>query len=647
MLCASLPVIVLCASLPVIVLCAELLGFAELYSSLYYTGSEDFQVQSRQAPPIQAGNTLPSLPSTSDGDGRVGSPAASGATGGGTAGAAAGGTAASGADGGSGASARSRHDNMPPPPTARASVTEENVYSVVLHHDELHTTDEVHDLLLSPAAYRACLTAALNKARAQQQLLDQSGLASNAVPTAGGESGESDEDVRARRTTVVEVDAPPSPQFQLLRGPAPAVPAPAQVPNVPPTGTQEQQRTTAGTIEELMRVFTQAQARAAAAAEAEAEDGGVGAETMLAGADEGGAGGGAAAANLFAGAFTQIADQMFGGLAGVDNDDDDDDDDIDDVDDNDDLDEIVDAMGYGGGLNRSRNRNRRSRTAMDRIPMAPPCTAEELQAAGSKVYFRTSNRLEALAVAEQVLMREIIKRVEEARTHPIATQEKNLPSKFTVSITTTHAMNCIMEQRLLSTLNWVEHIASLNDGVARLFCNTLDIGTLTRLLCCDVKLSKRLSQAFHNMLLSLMADQTFKVIIATAYCEAYRTFSTHYESGLGTISDSIYGVSVQFLNRDLFVNEVSYLYGFLENLLGSLRLMLNDAYKEAGAAVTLGADCGDDEHPGWDGALATAAGVLKHRILSKRRYNPILGDMKVCDICSSQMYIALSFYRAT
>ena len=76
-------------------------------------------------------------------------------------------------------------------------------------------------------------------------------------------------------------------------------------------------------------------------------------------------------------------------------------------------------------------------------------------------------------------------------------------------------------------------------------------------------LSKELQDAVYDLLLTLMADQSFKIVIAVAYVLSYDAIARIFGTGLGSSKLSVYNLSVQYLNRELFVNEVCYYHGFL------------------------------------------------------------------------------------
>lgn len=62
--------------------------------------------------------------------------------------------------------------------------------------------------------------------------------------------------------------------------------------------------------------------------------------------------------------------------------------------------------------------------------------------------------------------------------------------------------------------------------------------------------------ALHTLYLFLMADQMFKCQVAQSYAITYRDVTRDYAIGVGVSEFSLYSLSVQFLNRPSFVNEL-------------------------------------------------------------------------------------------
>lgn len=136
------------------------------------------------------------------------------------------------------------------------------------------------------------------------------------------------------------------------------------------------------------------------------------------------------------------------------------------------------------------------------------------------------------------------------------------------------------EVRMKAAMTWMLDLARRNDGMCRLICRVFDEDLLTRLLSYFMHISKGLAHTLHDLLLTLMADQSFKVVIACAYTQAYKTISRLYSRGLGLSTQSVYNLSVQFLNREVFVNEVCYNHSFLKIALAAMSSMLRHALQQ-------------------------------------------------------------------
>ena len=131
-------------------------------------------------------------------------------------------------------------------------------------------------------------------------------------------------------------------------------------------------------------------------------------------------------------------------------------------------------------------------------------------------------------------------------------------------------------------------------------CDAFSLEKLTLIFKHDPMLSKSIVSGAHGLFLALMADQSFKMTVAKAYADAFLSFSYMYGLGIGTNEFSVFGISVQFLNRSTFVNEIVEKHTFLSSISYSLRVMLESI--------------GDS---------------MNHFVLQNRRYNPLLGDLKI------------------
>ncbi len=172
---------------------------------------------------------------------------------------------------------------------------------------------------------------------------------------------------------------------------------------------------------------------------------------------------------------------------------------------------------------------------------------------------------------------------------------------------TVRAFNSAMRKRydaMLSALRFLQSIALACDGMCKIVCSNLSSDRLSKMIDYDMFLDRDLGRIFHDLLLSLMADQSFKMVAAIAYTQSFKQICRDYNDGIGTAGFTMFSLSVQFLNREVFVHEICYHHGYLEqctSVLNALIVKIKDGPK-----------------------------VLKSHSISKRRYSPIIGDLKVC-----------------
>ena len=81
-------------------------------------------------------------------------------------------------------------------------------------------------------------------------------------------------------------------------------------------------------------------------------------------------------------------------------------------------------------------------------------------------------------------------------------------------------------------------------------------GCLTHMLLGDLKLPRMITIPWHSLLLLLLSNPVFKRELANSYCEVYSTVSNQYAKGIGLQEMSCFVLSVQFLNRASFVQNL-------------------------------------------------------------------------------------------
>lgn len=196
-----------------------------------------------------------------------------------------------------------------------------------------------------------------------------------------------------------------------------------------------------------------------------------------------------------------------------------------------------------------------------------------------------------------------------------------------------YVSDLIIEQRVVAVVRWLYELAKMSDGMCRLICEALDEDLLVHLLPHIMTLSRDMQDAVYDLLLTLMADQSFKIVIAVAYVRSYPAIARIFSTGLGSSTNSVFNLSVQYLNREMFVNEVCYVHGFLETTIKALLDVVGRARKQAVAELmpvdeeTAARQITHQHHQHHQQGNMTVA--LRHNVFEYRRYNPILGDLKV------------------
>ena len=130
--------------------------------------------------------------------------------------------------------------------------------------------------------------------------------------------------------------------------------------------------------------------------------------------------------------------------------------------------------------------------------------------------------------------------------------------------------------------------------------------------------------------LTLMADQNFKSCVAMAYAQEITGYSSGYSRGFGSQDRSIYNISVQFLNRKPIVDAMQMQHKFLNKIGISLSGMLHSALSQLIENVDTATLC----ISGCSQYYLEDLEDVEHKsiILQQRRYNPLVGDLRV--ICS-------------
>jgi len=80
--------------------------------------------------------------------------------------------------------------------------------------------------------------------------------------------------------------------------------------------------------------------------------------------------------------------------------------------------------------------------------------------------------------------------------------------------------------------------------------------SLFSMLQSDLKLPRRIAKSWHDLLLTLLAVPNFKAALANAYVDTYNHITGEYANGIGIFEKSSYTLSVQFLNRVAYVEDL-------------------------------------------------------------------------------------------
>jgi hypothetical protein len=111
--------------------------------------------------------------------------------------------------------------------------------------------------------------------------------------------------------------------------------------------------------------------------------------------------------------------------------------------------------------------------------------------------------------------------------------------------------------------------------------------------------------------MALMADLRFKASIAANYIKLVPQITQDFAQGIGYAEHSLQALSVQFLNRSAFVNELVE----HNDLLKTLGRCLKQVLKSDSSGIVRS-------------ATAVALNGLSEKVLQYRRYMPIIADLK-------------------
>lgn len=154
---------------------------------------------------------------------------------------------------------------------------------------------------------------------------------------------------------------------------------------------------------------------------------------------------------------------------------------------------------------------------------------------------------------------------------------------------------------ILAVIRWLHRMAQTSDGMCRLISNAIVPEQIKQIMVTDPYLLKPVVIPLHTLLLTLMADQKFKICASRGYALAFAEVAAIYAEGKGTSQNSLFGLSVQFLNRYIYVEGMITQLNFFSTLSSSLVNLLVPRRNQFPNSKTL----------------------------THRRYYPIIGDLKV------------------
>ncbi len=203
------------------------------------------------------------------------------------------------------------------------------------------------------------------------------------------------------------------------------------------------------------------------------------------------------------------------------------------------------------------------------------------------------------------------------------------PFCFSISI---RGRRLVARYRRASTLlSWMLALSRTCSAFSHLVADRFDESTLEQLMLCDAYFPATLRQSLHDLYLELMANQPFKKCIALAYARTLIPVTKDYAKGIGRADSCLNCLSVQFMNRKLFVDYLIEERGqqnsdFLADLCNSILITLCPALKFAKLELEDGTTTkleGFHDSP-WGGSEMDQ----NHPVLSCRRYHPAVADLR-------------------
>ncbi|GBG26017.1 E3 ubiquitin-protein ligase UBR1 [Hondaea fermentalgiana] len=201
---------------------------------------------------------------------------------------------------------------------------------------------------------------------------------------------------------------------------------------------------------------------------------------------------------------------------------------------------------------------------------------------------------------------------------------------FRMSVRNTVALSCSVAIEVISS--WLQMLCGDSDSFTRLTARALTEGPptndaerqdmenqslectllpLKNLIVHDLFLPSSTSKSLRSVYIRLLVDGLFKSRFAVAFAKTYRRSCAARIYQLPVLelgdTDTIFGLSVQFLNRPNHVKDLVKNYGFLESILGSLKSTVEHCISQTSQRG------GETNETDSDSHLDLLSPVLTHR----------------------------------
>jgi hypothetical protein len=137
-------------------------------------------------------------------------------------------------------------------------------------------------------------------------------------------------------------------------------------------------------------------------------------------------------------------------------------------------------------------------------------------------------------------------------THPSLKSIAELLQASGLKVSVVNEMMMNREVRVRAALSWLTTLSQTNDGMCRMVSLCLSVPILLRILEVDPYLSRNIAEPLHNLFLSLMADQFFKMSLGIAYAKSYVALTKVYMY--------VYTYICNYVYRYMYINMYMYIW---------------------------------------------------------------------------------------